>query len=113
MSFPTPSPAAINASASGNNTVVAASPYPLWPCILVTRYTFKVANAVTIQWVGSLGSTLSGPMPFVSSGDGVIESFDANGYFVTAPGEALVLNLGSSVAVGGYLQYTYVRAPGS
>lgn len=113
MTHPILTPVAINVSASGNNVVVAASPYRQWPCILVLRYTLKVANAVTIQWLGSQGSTLSGPMPFVSAGDGVIESFDPGGYFLTAPGDDLILNLSGDVAVGGYLLYDLATANGT
>ena len=98
--------AAISATASGDNTIVAAVGTRK---IRVLNYTVASAGTVTAKWKS--GSTdLSGAMPLVASSvvSAAGGSHNANGpegVLETAGGEALILNLSGAVAVGGHIRY--------
>lgn len=101
---PTVYPAAVNASSSGNNTVIAAV---AGKRIVVYQEMLVAASAVTATWESSGGTLLSGPLPLAASG-GYESPYTECGHFSTLVGEGLVLNLGTGVAVGGYLLYALV-----
>lgn len=100
---------AISVSSSGANEIVAAVPGRR---IRVLSYIIVADAAVKVTWRS--GSTdLSGQMNLAAAGYGVSSSGSVSsmGYlaqFVTAPGEALNLNLSLAAAVGGHLTYEIV-----
>ncbi len=101
----TPKFAIINASASGDNTIVAAVGGKK---IRVLRYTAIARDVVTARWYSALaGIALSGPLDFSLKG-GIAEPFCPVGIYETAVGQPLVLNLSSAVLLGGYLTYIEV-----
>jgi hypothetical protein len=101
--------AAINASSSGINTIVAAISDKK---IRVVSYVIIAAGAVTAAWQS--GSTpLSGPMSLAASGGasasiGILAPIGTYGLFQTNANEALNLNLGGAVNVSGHLCYILV-----
>jgi hypothetical protein len=97
-------PAAINASSSGANTVVAAF---TGKRIVVLKYKYIAARSAPVlaTWQSSGGTVLDGPCDLSASG-GAQEPFTVCGHFCTLPGEALVLYLGTAIQVGGNLLYT-------
>ncbi len=102
--------AVIDASTSGDHTVVAAPPAGLK--IRLQNYTLIAAGDVSVTWKS--GSTeISGAMPLAANG-GLAPSAGAetgtglDGVLQTAGGEALILNLSAAVAVGGHLKYEVV-----
>lgn len=93
----------IASSASGDNEVVAAVPGKK---IRVLAYTIIASGDVDVKW-RSAATDLTGVMPFTIN-SGVAHGYAPVGYFETASGEALNLNLSDAVAVGGYLVYVEV-----
>lgn len=102
--FTSPQRVDINASSSGNNTVVSAVANKK---IRVLQFLMVCAGSVNCTWESSGGSTLSGPLPFAANG-GTAPPYCPVGHFETVTGEGLVLNLGSAVQVGGHLVYVTV-----
>ena len=101
--------AAINASASGGNTIVAAV---AGKRIRVVSYVIVAAGSVTATWQ-SASTALSGPMSLAASGGasasiGIMAPGGAYGLFQTESGEALNLSLGGAVNVAGHLCYLEV-----
>ena len=97
-------PIGIDASASGDNTVVNAVSGRK---IKVLNYTVVVPSTVTLRWKSGAGGILSGPMSFGANG-GVAAAYAApgDGWLIETTGDqALVLNLSAGVAVGGHLVY--------
>lgn len=98
--------AKISASASGDNTIVAAVSGKR---IRVQNYTIIAAGDVSVTWKS--GSTeISGAMPFASNGGaapgaGGPNATGPDGVLETAGGEALVMNLSGAVLVAGHLRY--------
>jgi hypothetical protein len=96
--------AVISASAAGDNTIVAG---PAGKKIRVLTYHLVAAAAVTLTWKSG-ATAISGPMPLAPPGvlavpfaiTGVLKTLNA--------ADALVLNLGAAVAVGGVLTYVLV-----
>lgn len=98
--------ASINATASGDNTVVAASTNRI---IEVLQYTFASDTDVTVRWKSG-SNNISGPMPVLASGGFVSSSApmvagDVGVLMKTNAGEALVLNLSATAIVGGHITY--------
>ena len=99
--------AAISASSSGDNTVVAAV---TGKKIRVLNYTAIAAGSVSITWKSGASTSLSGAMPLAANG-GAAPSAGAQTpigqipLFETAQGEALVLGLSGAVLVAGHLTY--------
>lgn len=101
----TPKFAAVNASSSGDNTLIAAVTSKK---LRVTGGLLVAAGAVTIRFQsGAAGTYLSGPMALAANG-GFPIPFDATGQFETASGELLNLELGGAVQVGGWVKYVEV-----
>lgn len=93
--------ASINASSSGDNTIVAAREGKR---VVVLLYVIICSDAVDITWESSGGTVLDGPCSFASNG-GAAPPYCEHGHFKTAKGEGLVLNLSSAVQVGGHILY--------
>lgn len=102
--FATPQRIQVNASASGNNTIVAAV---TGKKIRVLQYKVICAGAVTVTWESSGGTVIDGPCAFSANG-GEAPPYCPVGHFETLVGEGLVMNLGGAVQVGGHLIYVTV-----
>lgn len=96
--------AAINASSSGDNTIVAAQSGKQ---IRVTSYSLLCASAVNGTWKSGASTSLSGAMPFGANG-GIAQPEILTGCLETAVGDALVLNLSGAVQVSGYINYQII-----
>lgn len=95
---------ALNASASGNNTVVAAQ---AGKKIVLLCADAVLAAANTLTWQSSGGTVLDGPKSFAING-GQIFPMTELGHFATLAGEGLVLNLTGANQVGGHVVYAVV-----
>lgn len=100
----TPFKVPIAVSSSGDNLIVAGT---AGKQILVLKYTILCAGAVAVTWKSSAAGAISGAMSFAANG-GICEPESESGIMQTAVGEGLVLNLGASVSVGGYLTYQLI-----
>lgn len=98
---------AVNASSSGDNTLVSAIENAK---ILVEKIVIIPNAAVTIKFKSD-STDLTGGMNLAAAGNGYTEDSNYNGVhgLETASGEALVLNLSSAVQCGGYLVYRVVK----
>lgn len=95
--------AAISASTSGDNTLVAAV---TGKKIRVLNYVLVVASSVIARFESSAGGTaLSGQMTLAA---GVASAYAPTGVLETAEGELLNLELGGAVQVSGHLSYIEV-----
>jgi hypothetical protein len=95
----------INASANGNNTLVAAV---VGRRIRVLGAVLVAAGTVSPQFQsGASGSALTGAMPMVANGVLTLP-FNPEGWFETAVNTLLNLNLSGAIGVTGVLQYVEV-----
>lgn len=99
--------AAISASSSGDNTVVAAVANRK---IKVLNYAAIAASDVSVTWKSGSSTSISGAIPFPANGGlapvgGPNTPVGMVPLFETATGEALVMNLSSAVLVAGHLAY--------
>lgn len=102
----TPKFAAIAASSSGNNTLVAAVTSKK---IRVLAYNLMGAGAVNAKFQsGASGTDLTGLKYIAAAGGGICAPFNPAGWFETASNTLLNLNLSGAVAVGGELVYVEV-----
>jgi hypothetical protein len=102
--------AAVSASASGDNTIVAAV---AGQKIVLLSYTVIAAGDVSITWKSGASTSLSGAMALAANGGaapsaGPLAPGAIVGLLETAAGEALVLGLSAAVAVGGHITYRLV-----
>ena len=105
LTIHTPKFAPITASASGATTIIA----------LVASKKLRIlggfivcAGAVSVNFQShTTTTTKTGTMPFASNG-GIAIPFSPVGWFETVAGEALDINLGGAVAVGGQVVYIEV-----
>ena len=76
---------------------------------IVVLSLWLVASAnVNVKWQTSTGPVdLTGPAYCIANG-GVVLPFNAGGWFATAIGDSLLINLSSGVAVGGSISYILV-----
>jgi hypothetical protein len=95
--------ATISASASGDNTVVAAV---VGKKIRVNNYLIVAAAAVSATWKSGASTSKSGALPLAANGGVAAPGDEKTRWFETAPGEALVLNLSGAVLVAGHVTYT-------
>lgn len=92
--------AVINASASGDNTIVAAVASKV---VRVISYVLIANGTVNVKW--KQGATdISGLMPLVVN-VGAVCPEASRGWMETAVNAALILNLSAAVAVTGHLSY--------
>lgn len=102
----TPKFAAIAASSSGNNTLVAAVTSKK---IRVLAYNFMANGAVNGKFQsGASGTDLTGLKYMDGAGAGIVAPFNPIGWFETGSNTLLNLNLSGAVAVGGELVYVEV-----
>ena len=101
----TPKFAAIAASSSGNNTIVAAV-NPRKIRVLAVQL---VANgAVNAKWQSGAGGTDLTGLAYLAANGGYVLPFNPLGWFETASNTLLNLNLSGAVAVGGSIVYCEV-----
>jgi len=101
----TPKFAAIAASSSGDNTLIAAV---VGKKIRVLSYTLVAAGAVTCRFEDGAGGTAkSGVMSFAANG-GVSVPFSPVGHFETTANTLLNLELSGAVSVAGHICYVEV-----
>lgn len=100
----TPKFAAISASSSGDNTVVAAVTSKK---IRVLRWSLSANGAVNAKWKSATAGDITG-LRYLQQYGGGGGTLCEIGHFETTAGEALVLNLSAAVAVGGDLTYVEV-----
>lgn len=102
---------AINASASGDNTLVAAA---VGKRIRVFGFLLSFSGSVNAKFTdGAAGSTIAGL--FYGAADVQVQApcvppvmGSQPGWFATSQGNALVLNLSAATAVGGVVLYDLV-----
>lgn len=100
-----PLQAKIDTAASGDTTIVPAVPGRI---IIVTAWSLIAAAGVSATWKSGASNALGGARSFPANGGTAIGE-GANGVLITRPGEALVLNLGAAIAVGGEVTYVVPR----
>jgi hypothetical protein len=100
----TPKFAAIAASSSGDNSIVALVSAKK---IRVLAYKLVANGAVNAKWRSNT-TDKTGLSYMAAAGDGEVLPYNPLGWFETAVGEALQLNLSAALAVGGHLTYVEV-----
>lgn len=94
--------APINASASGNTTVIPAVGGKQ---IYILSLELLCAGAVTVEWQsGAGGAVISKGQAFPANG-GKVLPFNRAGWGATAVGASLNINLSAAVQVSGSIQY--------
>ncbi len=101
----TPKFAAISASSSGNNTAVAAVDGKK---IRVLALQLTANGSVNAKWQSGAGGTDLTGLAYLVANGGLVLPFNPVGWFETASGALLNLNLSGAVAVGGSLVYVEV-----
>ena len=102
----TPKYAVISASSSGNNTIVAAVTSKK---IRVLAYNAIAAGAVNAKFQsGASGTDITGLKTIAAAGGGLVANYNPLGWFETASGVLLNLNLSGAVLLGGELTYVEV-----
>ncbi len=99
--------AVIAASSSGINEIVAAV---TGFRIRVLAYNYVVNAGVNVAWRSGATTAIGGLGYWDAQGKGKVAPHNKHGWFQTAAGEALNLNLSGAVAVGGELTYILVPA---
>lgn len=94
--------AAINAAASGDNTLVAGTAAQT---IRAFKLWLVAAAAVSIKFKDGAGTDLH-PAIALSAGGSMLLDFDGEPWFVTSAGNGLVLNLSTAAQVSGRIHYT-------
>jgi hypothetical protein len=102
-----PQSAPITASASGDNVVVAAVP---GFAVRVIGYVLSFSGLVNARWMSDVGGGavgLSGLIYGAAQAGAAAAAVgdNARGWFQTAVGKALNLNLSTNVPVGGHVLY--------
>lgn len=101
----TPKFAKISVSSSGDNTLVAAVPSKK---IRVLQYNLLSNGGVNAKFQsGASGTDLTG-LKYLVANSGICAPFSPVGWFETAAGTLLNLNLSGAIAVGGELTYVEV-----
>lgn len=93
--------AVINASSSGDNTIVAAVASQT---TRVHRLYFVAAGTVAVTIKNGAGTALTGAMPLVAN-QGIIMDLSSEPWFVTSANTAFIINLSAAVAITGAVEY--------
>lgn len=97
--------AAIAASSSGNNTIVSAVGTRKIVCLAAA---LMATSAVNAKWQSGAGGTDLTGLFYLAANGGFVLPLNDEGWFETAAGALLNLNLSGAVAVGGVLVYRLV-----
>jgi hypothetical protein len=96
--------AAINFTATGDNTVVAGV---AGQQIRVYRIFFVVSAATTITFKDGAGTNLTGAISMLANGSFVLDfDFDNHPWFTTSVGNAFVINQSGTAQVSGRVYFT-------
>jgi hypothetical protein len=101
----TPKFATIAASASGNNTIVAAVSAKK---IRVLAVQLTANGAVNPKWQSGAGGTDLTGLAYLVANTGYVLPYNPAGWFETASNTLLNLNLSAAIAVGGSITYIEV-----
>ena len=93
--------AAISASSSGDNTIVAADSGKAYR---VLSYVLVASGAVAAKWKDGASTDVSGAMSLAANSV-VPAPHSPSGHVATSKGNALILNLSGATAVNGHLTY--------
>lgn len=96
----------ITASSSGNNEIVAAV---AGKHIRVLSYNYVASGTVNVAW-RSGATTVIGGLGYWVANTGKVAPKNEDGWFQTAAGEALNVNLSGAVAIGGEGTYVEIDA---
>lgn len=96
----------ITASSSGNNAIVTAVANRY---LRVLSYNYVVNAAVNVAWRSGTTTVIGGLGYWGGQGVGKVAPHNDHGWFQTAAGEDLNLNLSGAVPVGG--EGTYIEVP--
>jgi hypothetical protein len=94
--------APISTSGSGAQTLITGVASMI---IQVYKLWMVVGAATNVQFKSNT-SNLSGLVPMAASGALVLDDVGPAPWFVTAPGEAFILNSSAAVNIGGQIWYT-------
>jgi|WetSurMetagenome_2_1015567.scaffolds.fasta_scaffold75363_3 hypothetical protein len=100
----TPKFAAISASASGSNSIVAAVTSKKIRVLAVDLIANGTVNA---KWRSATATDLTG-LAYLVANSGYVRPFSPVGWFETTAGAALTLDLSAAIAVGGCVVYVEV-----
>ena len=95
--------ATVSVSSSGDNSATIAAPGS-GKKLVILSYFLVAAGAITVTLKGG-ATALTGAMPIAANGSGIADRDPAIGLFDLAENTAFVINLGSAVAVTGYVSY--------
>lgn len=95
--------ALISASASGDNTIIAAVPATT---IKVYHINFITADVVNVRFKSGAGTNRSGLYTFIANQGIALDPPIDNPVVTCVAGDAFVINLSSAVAIGGFCLYT-------
>lgn len=95
----------LDSSSSGSNTIVAAVANAKYRVLSVAVVT-TLANSIKFL---SNATQISATFPLGANG-GMVLPFNEHGWFETATGEALNINLGAATATGIQVQYIKINA---
>ena len=101
----TPKFATIAASASGNNTIVAAVTAKK---VRVLAVQLTANGSVTAKWQSGAGGTDLTGLAYLVVNTGYVLPYNPAGWFETASNTLLNLNLSGAIAVGGSITYIEV-----
>ena len=97
---------AVDHATSGNNEIVAAV---TGKKIRVLSMLMIAAGTVNARFEsGADGTALTGQMPLVAN-SGFSATYNSNGWFETAAGESLNLELSAAISVDGVLNYDLIN----
>lgn len=96
--------AVINASASGDNTIIAAV---TGRAINVWKLLFTTAAAVNVTMKAGASTSLSGALVFSGNGS-IFFAYDGSPYYYVPPGTAFIINLSGAVGIAGTVYYELV-----
>lgn len=94
--------AVLSASSSGDNDIISAVASKR---IVVRALLLTVNAAVNAKWRTSTGSVDITGLAYMDAKGGYVLPYNGSGWFQTAAGDKLQLNLSGAVAVGGMLVY--------
>jgi hypothetical protein len=90
----------VNTSASGNTTLVAAAAGKI---VRVMGYAFNAAGTVNVKLTDGSTDAMG---PLAMAVNNTVESgFNPNGWYDTAVGNALSINLSANIQVSGHVSY--------
>lgn len=96
---------AYSVAASGDNIIVSGA---VGSSVRIFRMKMKVGASVNITIKDTAGNVYDGPIPFSAGNEGWILDFigpDNPPWYITALGSGFVINLDSTVTVGGSVEY--------